>query len=349
MLIKAFPFQVIDYPEGVILKRGLDQIVISGEGALEKVLLLLTHTSGKTASIEEICNSFAVPDRPGVTQLIQELLKKGFLSPAEHSSDSLSKSQSDIFYEHYGVQQSHIIENLSQLSILLIGINSLSQSIYTNLVKQGVNNVSLLDDPILRNKHYIDSEGKLNEEISPSLSSQIIDKNSFQEHLASKPPRCIIACSDFGGQALLLNWNRFCIQNRIDFLPVYLQDMIGYLGPLIIPGETACLNCVRQRQNSHLRDLEIRNLIEINAAKGQSIAAIHPSAIGVLAHTAVFELMHYYGKMPAPRPGRLIRVNLTQGITESKRVLKIPRCPVCSKLTETGEIQTDRLNPLHKT
>ena len=156
----------------------------------------------------------------------------------------------------------------------------------------------------------------------------------------------MIATSDFGGQALLLKWNQFCIENKISLFPVYLQDMIGYAGPLIIPGETACLHCLRQRQNSNLQEVDLRNVIEKNATDGQSVAAIHPSVIGILAHTTVFELTHFFGELPFPRPGRLIRVDLMAGITQSQLVLKIPRCAVCSTLNTTADVQLKKMTPM---
>ena len=80
--------------------------------------------------------------------------------------------------------------------------------------------------------------------------------------------------------------------------------------------------------------------------RGQSIAAIHPSMIPILAETAVFELCHFYGALSKPRPGRLIVVDLPRGVTESKYVLKIPRCPVCSPMVAASSVQIRKLTPL---
>jgi hypothetical protein len=68
--------------------------------------------------------------------------------------------------------------------------------------------------------------------------------------------------------------------------------------------------------------------------------------INILAETTVFELVHFYGSMAEPRPGRLVVIDLTGGKTESKRVLKIPRCPVCSSAVHTAGVQIRKLSPL---
>jgi molybdopterin-synthase adenylyltransferase len=35
-------------------------------------------------------------------------------------------------------------------------------------------------------------------------------------------------------------WNDFCVRNDHAFLPIVLRDLIGYVGPLVIPHKTAC-------------------------------------------------------------------------------------------------------------
>jgi bacteriocin biosynthesis cyclodehydratase domain-containing protein len=100
------------------------------------------------------------------------------------------------------------------------------------------------------------------------------------------------------------------------------------------------------RQNAHLHDAEFEREKEEHLERGQSIVAIHPSMISVVAETTVFELCHFFGGLPDPRPGRLIRIDMLRGMTEHKRVLKIPRCPVCSDLVSHGNIQVARLTPM---
>ena len=315
LLVKALPFQVLEYEEGVLLKRGLSQILVSGNGALERVLIILTSTSGKVSSIKDICDQFAALDRPGVEALIVDLLDKKFLVSASDTTYDSSGDQFDVFLGQFKRSQKNIIIKLSALRIIFVGINSLNYSIFSSLKNLGVDHMTFLDDPLLRNQRFINSKGILQSEISHIIQDNIINADELEERVNDNPPSCLIASSDFGGQALLLKWNQFCIQHNIDFLPVYLQDMVGYVGPLIVPGETACLQCIRTRQNAHLRDLDIRKLVELNASQGQSIAAIHPAAIGMLANTAFFELSHFYGDLPFPRPGRLIRIDLMGGET----------------------------------
>jgi len=154
---------------------------------------------------------------------------------------------------------------------------------------------------------------------------------------------CLIATSDFGGMQLMREWNQFCYEANIQFFPVVLQNAVGYVGPLIVPGETACFECLRARQNSHLADPEIQRATEYRAFEGQLVNGFHPSMASVLGDIAAFELTKFYGRVPRWRVGTLIEVNLLIPSIVTRKVLKIPRCSVCSQLNKHSPVTTDRV------
>jgi thiazole/oxazole-forming peptide maturase SagC family component len=207
----------------------------------------------------------------------------------------------------------------------------------------GVKDILVLDDPLLRNTRYFTKAGKIRSNMFDAGTSIVSWKHFLNNEINT---RCIIATSEFGGQGCLLPWNAWAIRHGSMFAPVYLQDMVGYLGPLVIPGETACLHCLRMRQNAHLHDAAFEREKEENLLRGESIAAIHPAMITVVAETVVFELCHFFGALPGPRPGRHIKIDMTRAVTAQKLVLKIPRCPVCSNLVTSGTIQLEKPSPI---
>ncbi len=342
---RSLPFQVLERPGGVVLKRGTEQLLIEGELALESILLLLSVTSGTSATEDEICSKFAQPDHPNVRRLIELLYQKRFLVAADRIPGDLSEDNADIFYWQHDRTRQSIVDKLSELSIAIAGINPLTHHIHASLTAMGVTNICLMDDPLLRS-HSFFKDDQINPQAWTGSLPAIIPAQQREEALKDHRAKCLIAATAYGGQVLLLEWNRLCIDKQIDFMPVNLQDMIGYAGPLVIPDKTACLQCLRMRQNAHLHDVDLERLAEQHAHRGQSIAAIHPSMITVLADTAVFELTHFYGNLADPRPGRLIRIDLAAGTTDAFPVLKIPRCPVCSKLNKMAAVKTRKLNPM---
>src|SRR5438552_740439 len=77
--------------------------------------------------------------------------------------------------------------------------------------------------------------GEIRSEIAGALS---LRPRLFDEWTAAgSKPDCYVVCSDFGGFALMRDWNRTAVAGNIVFYPIVLQDEIAWLGPLVVPGE----------------------------------------------------------------------------------------------------------------
>ena len=55
----------------------------------------------------------------------------------------------------------------------------------------------------------------------------------------------------------------------------------------------------------------------------------------ILADIAAVEIVKYFTGLPQMRAGHLIEVNLLAGKMDSAKVLKVPRCAVCSPVRST--------------
>lgn len=345
MRVRSLPFLVVETDSGVVLKRGSTELIVQGESALEAVLLILTTTTAPGQSVDEICDVFAAPDRPAIRSLLADMLQKRLLVPADSlpAAHEIEETQEDIFYWSGNAVREEVVKRLSEPGLIIVGVNRTSLQICRSLFAMGVTKMHLVDDPALRNPELFDIHG----EIRTTVIEDGVSLISKEECAVLDPrPRCLLATSDVGGSTILLSWNAWCVQRSIPFFPVYVRDMVGYIGPLVVPGETACLFCLRARYNAHLTDARTRQQIDEALSRGHSIAAIHPSMIQMAAATTVFELCHFFGQLPSPRPGRLITINLPAGSTESKHILKIPRCAVCSTLTRKASVQLRKLTPL---
>ena len=342
------PFQVIEFEDGVVLKRGLSNLVVSGPASLERVLYILTLISEQASTCDQITSRFPSKDQLEIETLIENLYRKEFIV----SSDQIHKVQAkplDIFYDQFGVNKQIVSSSLSKLHIVLCGINSLTSSLFNSFRAQGVRNITFYDDRLLRNFNYINLKNDYGNAMTNDIADKIIDDQSFRQRIKDDKVTLLVAASDFGGQSLLLKWNAFSIKNRIHFYPIYIEGLTGYAGPIVIPGDTPCLDCLRHRQNSHLKDLRIRELLEQNATNAQTIIPSHPAITGVVSNIAFFEIVRFYGGLkPQTHPAGLMKIDLIASRTESKRVLKIPRCPSCSNLRDISEVQVKKMNPMQK-
>lgn len=331
--LTALPFQVIDFEGGVVLKRGNKQLVLSGEKVLEIVLFILTVTSGRTATISEISDKFPKSLQNEVQELIKHLVEKKFLVPkTKNSSSQTEETNFDVFQWNAGEENEKTNPKLVDRNICMVGVSSLSSKILKGLSDIGVKNVTIVDDPLLR-------------ESTHRKEPRTISLERF-EQLDIEEFKTLIGVAQFGGQEFLLPWNQLCVENNIHFFPIVLQDMIGYMGPLVVPGETACLQCLRTRQNSHLTSVELTRVIEKHAFQGQQIASIHPSMLDILSGMSVLEIYQAYSKLYDGKSGTLIKMDLVQGLSERKFVLKIPRCSVCSSLLTKTSIKKFKMSPM---
>ena len=114
--------------------------------------------------------------------------------------------------------------------------------------------------------------------------------------------------------------------------------MLIQVGPLVIPRETACLECLRLRQNSNMDNYSERRAIERAYASCDQSPAIHPAMASIAADVAAMEIAKFFGKLPFKAAGILHEINLLKGNWQARRVLKMPRCPICGDLNRVATI-----------
>jgi thiazole/oxazole-forming peptide maturase SagC family component len=197
----------------------------------------------------------------------------------------------------------------------------------------GAARAEVVDHPLLRNTRLFNENGALLADRWPPFPKPPCDYESWWNGFDTESLDCLVATSDFGGLQLMREWNSFCVDHHCHFFPVVLQDLIGYVGPLIVPGETACFECLRSRQDANMSDPVSQRASEYAAPEGRKIVGFIPPMASVLGDIAAVELVKFYGRgLPLWRVGTLIEVNLLAPRLEMHRVLKLPRCPVCSPL-----------------
>jgi bacteriocin biosynthesis cyclodehydratase domain-containing protein len=336
MKLKALPIQIIRLKDGILLKRGCTEIKVPDDGSIGMVARVLTIAGQNGVTREEISNLFSLDEHHAAQNLIDLLLAGRLLVPSELTDPlhKISETPLDIFYWHFGVSADQATTQLNSRKLVIIGVNSISRRLVASLTDLEVENFQVVDDPCMRNPDLFDDEGNLLREKWSSNHSEPVKLNVWEKQVDPASVHCIIACSDLGTHQGIRDCNKFCVKNRCHFLPVILQDLTGYVGPLMVPGETACYECLRQRQNAHMKDPEVQRASEIITSTGRKVVGFHPSMTSVLGDIAAFELTRLYSDvLPFRNIGTQIEVNLLTSEMMKRKVLKVPRCAVCSPLT----------------
>lgn len=351
--LRALPVQLIPMGSAVILRRGAIEVRIDGERAREAIETVLTALSGRGATLAEVCEHFAEPDRPAVTRLLGELRTRRLLVPAcspmgtpagydtAPEDTSVGDSRLDVFYWHFGQRAADVTQSLSSRQIAVVGVNAVSRRLVGALTAIGAHHIEVVDYPPLRGVELVATDHGTGCAGTPVVHAEWLDRTEADE------VHCVVATSDFGASEHLRLWNRVCVERGIPFLPVVLRDLLGTVGPLVMPGETPCYECLRARESSHLDDPAAHHAVAEAAFEGQPFAALHPSAATVLAELAAFELSKWFGGgRPVTRQaGTLVEVNVAEPAVRVRRVLRVPRCPVCSPSTAHSAPAVDTSTP----
>jgi bacteriocin biosynthesis cyclodehydratase domain-containing protein len=342
------PVQLVPTADGVIIKRARMELKVGGTGAYQLVLTLLDRAA-RGESLDEIVASLPAAEESSARALLAQLEQHRLLVHAgEPGPEEPWETPLDLFHWSAGPAAVGAADKVTNARITVIGVNEVSRTLLAGLGQAGFGNIEIVHYPFLCNLRMLDEAGELDaREWSDSLRAPV-DYATWSARERSDVD-CLIATSDFGGLDLMRVWNEYCMQRGIPFLPVVLQDLVGYLGPLSVRGRTACFECARVRQNANLDDPTDVRAAEPLAFFGQGVtAAYHPALPAILGNFAALEVSRFVGGWGSPRTlGTLVEIDLLAPELVSRPVLKLPRCRVCgdSSLCSTTAVFRGLLIP----
>lgn len=336
--LKALPVQLFEVDEGIIVKRGCVEFVVHGKEAVYITDIIFSILLKKPCLKEEILERFPVEERGEIESLIDELSVRNIIVPENSPLIGPNEQEEpvDVFHWHFGMSREMSKKTMKKLHFVVVGINKISSGLLDYLADAGATKIDIVDVPVLRNPVYFNDDWSLNTE--NWRWKKTFEESRWEEEAKPENIDCMIACSDSGGQQLLLKWNEFCVDNNVPFMPVHLQDMVGYIGPFVIPGESPCLECLRARQNSNLDNPNLYRRSELYNGEGRGVPAYHEAMISTVVDFAFFELYKFYNRLPDWHVGKLIELRLPVPSLDVRNILKAPRCPVCSRKKSLQEI-----------
>ena len=249
----------------------------------------------------------------------------------------------DVFYWEFGTTAAQVQERLDTRHVAVLGINCISRQLVGALQAVGLRHLRVADHPLLRNRRMF-REDELRADEWPSWLPAPLSYEEWRDTTDPVTLDCLVATADFGAQALMRSWNEFCVLNNRIFLPVVLDRLVGLVGPLVVPGETACYECLRAREDANREEFALRRALEqpTAAVQRQVVSGFHPSMATILGDLAAVELHKYYSLAMPYRVGTLFEVNLLSPSLTSRKVLKVPRCPVCSPLNKRPAVNPEK-------
>jgi bacteriocin biosynthesis cyclodehydratase domain-containing protein len=326
--------QAVPHDDGVVIRRGLKQVFVRGAKVGELLDLIVERSAeGNGLRPDDLKAEIDPLKHLTFTDLIATLRAERFLvAIEERAGPPPPEGKEGVFYWSHGTSLEAVAANVAEVELAVFGVNHISLPLLGNLRSVGFRAVAFVDHPALRNLDFYDDRQDMRSEIAAALASN--RPQTFDAWSASgDKPDCSIVCSDFGGLALMRDWNRTAVAANALFYPIVLQDEVAYLGPLVVPGEGPCFECMWARRNSNLDAGRRDHATEMHAFFGQKVASYLQPMARVAADLAAIDLLKYFSRtLPGGRAGRLIEADLMTPALITRNVLKVPRCPVCSRL-----------------
>jgi len=337
--IEVLPFQLLAMDEAVVVKRGMTEIKLSGENVFEIVKVIQVALQKEQLTVRDTIELFSAPNHEFVAKVLSLLFEKKFIvySSEGNKNPGLQETAEDLFFWHFKTKSDPAKSN-QKTTIVVCGINRLMITIANHFSLKGEFELIGIDDPLLCDPNFYDG-GKIPESVRKNFT-KVFGVEDWKDHITkvrlADTNYFLLAGTDAGNFNYLRDWNEFCFKNKIVFLPVLLSQMRGYIGPVILPGSTPCLECTINRVNSHATNfVDNENLRDKYLHDGRiQYEAYHGSMLNVICQTAIFEAERYLYGIPGVKFGELLEINLLASSFESHKILKVPRCKVCTPLNK---------------
>jgi len=313
---------------------------------LEKIFPLL---DGK-ADIDEIATKLNTP-RSSLEPHLHTLFEKGILKCS--NTPFRENSGFEKFLSNISISPELVEAVANSLTIAIFGLEGEGVLIARSLLSSGIKNLIIVDPfvPGTENKLLMD-EYKNSE---PHLTRQEIIKHLLQinypsarietpfnelnkELVAEVVRRCDFSVCCFDKTFLSANYwiNAAAMDQKKPVIFSAIDAHKCIVGPMIIPGQTACFMCYKMRTLSNADDFEIAMATEKHLNKGtqpqmSSKAFLH-SAINYNSSILTTEILKYVFEIGPPAlASRVTEFNLLDLATTTHHVLEVPECRICKK------------------
>ena len=307
-----------------MVKRGAALFRIDGGQADEAVERLLAAAGEGAATVDELALLFGSEHEEAVRWLIEELRRRNVLLPAQDVDPGRRADPTDTFYWQFTTADYPSAEPAADRRITVVGRNQTSTQLLRRLNEAHLDNIVLLSHPALDGPHQ-----------EQAFDAPTASGPTWDDWIADgQPDTDVLVCvTDHAGLGSVRPWNELCLRTATPFLPVVLHDMVAFVGPLVIPGATACYECFLARRYSNLDDHQLRRQADDVPDDEGTFTAFHPAMASFTADLAAIELTKFL--MPWRElwhVGEVITGNLLATEVRRHRLLKVPRCSACSSL-----------------
>jgi bacteriocin biosynthesis cyclodehydratase domain-containing protein len=298
-------YRVLERDDRLLLQYGETLVSFEGRAATRLLPALLPLLDG-TRSLDEIVQIMGPAVRQAVEHALGLLQEHGLLTEPALEAVTESERRSAEFLaatDPHGRTTAELLATIRAARVAVAGAGPLAAEVASSLRRSGITGLAPL-----------------------SIRADSVELGEFQLGLAVP-----------AGDELptLSSWNEAALGAGVPWLQVLPFDgLFGAVGPLYVPGETACFECFRIRRASNVDyGREFLALQDVPAPL-PAAAGVEQTVAGLAATFALRWLAHRDQFLPGTWYALELGVRPALGVHVLYRV---PRCPACSGLGKAAQ------------
>lgn len=260
-----------------------------GDGEVRRLVRALDGTT----PVREIVGDFEGETREQVVSILAALAEKGVLAPGRDDPDDAAR---------YGATRASLSEDdlaaARQQDVAVVGGGTTADLVAGNLRGMDVDPATVAPD-------------------ERAVFPEVVEAADL-----------VVCALDQPHPGLLADLNRRAHDAGTTWLVGQIHGLDGLVGPTVVPGETACYECFRERA---LANVAFRTDAYGEAYAAEATPMKIPALAQIVAGYLTLDAFHLLVGNVGFTAGSVLHLDFFDFAVESNEVLKRPRCEVCGR------------------
>lgn len=331
---------------GVVLRSDLGTFQLHGDDVRLFVTAIVPLLDG-TRTAEAVAAALPDYSASSVTNFLSLLQQKGLV---EHVPDSDARAAEDRFFQKWGQGDGEGLGTLTNARVAVAGLEPWGAVAAIELAAAGVRRLHLVDDGAVSADDLLavralaaTDRGRFRRDaVRDAIARAAREAEVTVAPFAAGVDDTFSIDGDFDLLVTGLNGDdlyrlrriaQFAHERKLPTLHGHLDGFEAWVGPAVVPGETACWNCFRLRrlgaadfvQTAH----ELDATLSASPAETRARAFLAPMA-GQAGQSMAMEAIKLLTKYThSALPGRFLVQNLVSGESALHKLLRMPWCEIC--------------------
>jgi bacteriocin biosynthesis cyclodehydratase domain-containing protein len=340
-------FAVVPMAEDRLQLRSPRKTVVLSGTSVKAVSRMIGLMDG-TREVEDIIGSFPEIPREEVIRALRRLFDKGIVEDAAEAPGA--ESAQERFFSAAGRNGRLVQEVVRQSRVAVVGLGRVGSHAVAALARAGVGVISGVDDAAVDDSLPGCGGLYLPEDVGRTRTDAVRERLGslrvsvrFESIPLSDPAEggvreivrgqdVVLVCQDSPAVTVYREVNEAALRERVRWLRASLEGFEAYLGPCVLPFETACYTCYESRLKGNWPYYEENLAFEESLSSGcaRPDYGCSPAAAGFVGNLAALEVLKLLTGFSYPVTcGKMWVFSVDTFEARAHTVLKLPRCPSC--------------------